>query len=91
MRVELTVPPGTTGTLRLLLLDSMRGYRKERLVVQGKTIGEYANFGSPGKEVAVPISAKDAKSGKISLSIVNLRRDVNAVVSRIEFEALPSR
>ena len=88
--MEITVPPGTGGTLRLLLLDSMRGYRKERLVVQGKTIGQYAKFGSPGKEVAVPISAEDAKSGKINVSLVSLT-DVNAVVSRIEFEALPSR
>ena len=62
----------------------MRGYRKERLVVQGKTIGVYTNFGSPGKVVAVPISAEDSKSGKINVSLVNLT-DVNAVVSRIEF------
>ena len=79
--MEITVPPGTKGILRLLLLDSMKGYRKERLVVQGKTIGEYAKFGSPGKEVAVPISAEDAKSGKINLSIVNLRRDVERRLS----------
>ena len=78
------VPSGKEGILRLWLVDGDNRGRKERVNVQGRMIGEYADFGRKGVEVAVPVSAADAKSGKIDVSVVNLG-PATAVVSTVAF------
>lgn len=81
---EVVVPPGSEGVLRLVLVDGDNLGRKERVFVQDRRLGDYADFGSRGREVTAPISGDDAKSGKINVSVVTLG-PASAVVSTVVF------
>ncbi|MBY0526851.1 MAG: serine/threonine protein kinase [Gemmataceae bacterium] len=89
LRFEVTVPPGTPGVLRLWFVDGDDLKRKQRLVVQGVSRGEFQGFAFVGEQVDVRLSAADTSTGKIDVSLHNLNPAVNAVVSSIEFLPTP--
>jgi len=88
VRFEVTVPPGTAGGLRMLLLDGDTKTRKQSLMVQGKPIGSYEKFNNAGELITVPLSAEETRTGKIEVVLRNLG-PINAVISTVEF--LPAR
>jgi hypothetical protein len=89
VRLALTLPPGTAGTLRLLFVEGDSVARKQRVTVQGKAVGDLANFGVLGKRVEVPVTAADAKDGKLEVTLQNLAATGTAVVSVVEFVPSP--
>jgi serine/threonine-protein kinase len=84
VKVELRVPPRTAGKLRLFFTQMKGEGRKQKVLVQGKTIGDFQDFDS-GKWVEVPQTAGDTKEGKIEITVQNLVPSINAVISEIEF------
>jgi hypothetical protein len=90
VRFALTLPPGTAGTLRLLLVEGDGVARKQRITVQGKAVGDLAGFGVLGKSVEVPVTAADAKDGKLEVTLQNLGPAGTAVVSAVEFTPSPA-
>jgi hypothetical protein len=83
VRLELTVPRGTPGKVRLFFLDPDGG-RKQRLFVQGKDYGEFENLTHEGKWVEVRLIGVDTKDGVIDVRLQKLA-GVNAVLSTVEF------
>jgi hypothetical protein len=73
------------GTLRLFFVDGDNGGRKQKLLVQGKTVGEYANIPAAGQWVEVKLAAEDIKNNKIDVVVENQNKSSNAVVSTVEF------
>jgi hypothetical protein len=90
VRFAVTLPPGTAGTLRLLFVEGDGVARKQRVTVQGKAVGDLASFGALGKRVEVPITAADAKDGKLEVTLQNLAPTGTAVVSAVAFVPSPT-
>jgi hypothetical protein len=89
VRFQLQLPSGTAGTLRLLLLDGDAQNRKQRVVVQGKSVGDFEAFAGAGRTVEVAIAAADAKDGKVEVAVQNLNPSGSAVVSTVWFVPQP--
>jgi hypothetical protein len=83
LQVRLLSPKGTSGTLKLYLLDGDKKGRKETVAVAGRVIGEYGNFES-GKWVEAPVSAVDTADGEIPLTI-KPTAGPDAAISQIVF------
>ena len=83
LQVRLLCPKGTSGTLKLYLLDGDKKGRKETVAVAGRMIGEYGNFES-GKWVEAPISAADTSDGEIPIAI-KPTAGPDAAISQIVF------
>jgi hypothetical protein len=80
---ELTMPPGTTGKLKLHFVDGgLAGDVKQKLTVAGNFIGEYEGFIGTGKHVEVPITAANTREGKLRVSIEAVSKA--ACVSTVE-------
>jgi hypothetical protein len=90
VRFALTLPPGTAGTLRLLFVEGDGVGRSQRVTVQGKAVADLANVGTLGKGVEVPVTATDAKEGKLEVAVQNLAPAGTAVVSAVEFVPAPA-
>jgi len=88
LNIDLSVPEGAQGTLRLFIVDPDRfgGGRKERISVDGKEAGVFEKFES-GKWVEAPIDADMTADGTVGIAFENLNPDGNAVVSIIEWVA----
>lgn len=86
---EVTVPPGTAGTLRLLFVDADNLNRKHKLTVAGKPIADFDAFTAAGKFAILTLTKEDAKSGKIEVNLTNLNPMSTAAVSFIEFIPAP--
>jgi hypothetical protein len=86
LQIELTVPKGTEGTLRLYVLDpdSFQGGRKQTVTIAGKSLGLVENF-QGGRWLEQPISGSDSTEGKILIQARNARQGSNAVISIIEW------
>ncbi|MFO0967722.1 MAG: hypothetical protein U0793_19340 [Gemmataceae bacterium] len=84
VRFEIALPKETPGTLRLLLVDGDTAGRKCKVVIQGRPLPVVADFGGPGKQVEMPLSTTETKTGKIEVSIEALDKGT-AVVSTVEF------
>ena len=84
--LELTVPKGTTGTVRIFVIDpdSFEGGRKERLFVAGQDVGTVENF-QDGKWLECPLNGRQTAEGKVQVRAVNLRKGSNAVISIVEW------
>lgn len=89
VRFEVTLPPGSAGTLRLLFVDGDNLKRKQKLTVQGKAISDVDAFGGAGKIVDVPVSKDDSKSGKIEVTVQNLNPTGSAAISSVVFTPAP--
>ena len=84
VRFEVTLPPGTAGTLRLHFIDGDRKGRKQRLLVQGKPAGDFEAFDGVGRRAEVKLTAADTKAGKVEVTIQSLNPPAGAAVSGIE-------
>jgi hypothetical protein len=89
LEFDIICPKGTTGTLRLFILDgdNFQGGRRQSVSVSGKLIGEYEGFQN-GKWIEVPISSSDTAKGRIPVVMRNLKPGANAVVSTVRFRTL---
>jgi hypothetical protein len=84
--IELTVPKGSRGTLRVYVIDpdDFQGGRKQMLSVAGKSLGLVENF-RQGRWLKVPIAPEQSADGKILIRARNARQGSNAVISIIEW------
>jgi hypothetical protein len=84
--VELTVPKGETGVVRVYVIDpdTFEGGRKQKVVVAGDDLGTLGNF-QEGKWLEHPVSADQTADGKVLVRAVNARKGSNAVISMIEW------
>lgn len=84
--IDLTVPKGAKGTLRLYVIDpdTFFGGRREEIFVNGASLGIVENF-LEGRWLERPMTEKDTADGKVALRIKNLVPPGNAVVSFIEW------
>jgi hypothetical protein len=89
IRFAVEVPPGTAGTLRLLLVDGDGRKRKQRITVGGKVRAEVDAFGEAGKKWELALTAVDTREGKVAVALDNLNPAATAVVSIIEFIPAP--
>jgi hypothetical protein len=86
VHVQLDVPRGNQGVLRLYILDSDNygGGRKETIVVGGNTVGAYDNF-QQGRWIEVPVGPEKTTDGKLSIQVLNNNEKANAVLSKLEW------
>ena len=89
LQLELTVPKGTTGVVRLYVLDpdNFQGGRRQTVTVAGKSLGLIENLQN-GRWLEQRISAQDSAGGKILIEARNAREGSNAVISIIEFTGI---
>jgi hypothetical protein len=85
LRFELRLPAGSPAKLRFHFVDGDERQRRQRLIVQGRTIGDFADFAGAGKLVEVNLTSQDTRTSRIEVAIQNLNPTApNAVVSTIE-------
>jgi hypothetical protein len=86
VHVQLTVPKGVAGTVRVYIIDpdNFMGGRKETVVVAGQTFGPFDHF-QTGRWIECPLTADKNVDGKIDIRAINSRPDANAVLSQIEW------
>jgi hypothetical protein len=86
VQIELTVPKGTTGTLRLFITDpdNFEGGRKEELFVGDKSLGTFEKF-QEGRWVEAKVSESMTSDGKLLTRAANRAQKGNAVISIIEW------
>jgi hypothetical protein len=86
LRIELGVPKGAAGLIRLYVIDpdTFQGGRGETVTVAGKSLGLIENF-EEGRWLEQRIGAQDSADGKIVIEARNARERSNAVISIIEF------
>jgi len=93
LALELTVPKGVAGAVRMFIIDSdnFMGGRRETLLVGGKPAGTFENFQN-GRWVEVAVTPEQTSDGKLSVHALNGRDDANAVISKLEWlENQPAR
>jgi hypothetical protein len=86
LRLELSVPKGAKGTLRLHVIDpdNFEGGRKEEVIVAGKSLGTVERF-QEGRWLERVVNSEESAAGQISVQARNLRQGSNAVISIIEW------
>ena len=74
MDIELLVPAGAEGTVRLLVADPDKpsGGRKQEVFVAGKSLGIVENF-QDGRWLQQPLTKQDTATGKILIRAKNLK------------------
>lgn len=84
--LELTVPQGARGTLRLYAIDAdnFQGGRKQEIFVGERSLGVLEQF-QEGRWLECPITEKEAAEGKIAIRVKNLLDKANAVISIVEW------
>jgi hypothetical protein len=86
LRIELGVPKGTGGIVRLYIIDpdNFQGGRKQTVSVAGKSLGLVENF-QEGRWLEQRITAQDSADGNLLVEARNAREGSNAVISIVEF------
>lgn len=86
LQIEVTVPNGAAGTLRLYFADpdEFEGGRRQQVFVGDKDLGAFEKF-AEGKWVEAAVSADQTAEGKFLIRVVNLSKRSNAVLSIIEW------
>jgi hypothetical protein len=86
LRIELTVPKGAKGMVRVYVIDPdvFAGGRKEEVLVAGKSLGIVEDF-QDGRWLERAVDPAKSAEGKILIQARNLRQGSNAVVSIIEW------
>jgi hypothetical protein len=86
LRIELTAPKGTEGTVRLYVIDpdNFQGGRKQTVTVAGHSLGVVENF-QEGRWLEQHITPKDSGDARILVEARNARDVSNAVISIIEW------
>ncbi len=84
--VELTVPKGARGIIRVFVTDpdNFEGGRKERVTVADADRGVIENF-QQGRWLERRIGADKTADGKVILRVSNARKGSNAVISIVEW------
>jgi hypothetical protein len=84
LAIDLTVPKGATGRLRLYIIDpdSFQGGRRESLTVGGHELGKFGNF-QQGKWIETDVTAETTAEGRLPIRAKSLNG--NAVISIIEW------
>jgi len=87
-KIELNVPKGAGGTLRLYMIDpdNFEGGRKQTVTVAGKPLGVVGNF-QEGRWLERAVSPGESADGKILIQARNMQQGSNAVLSIIEWIA----
>jgi len=90
LRIELTVPKGARGTVRVYVIDPdvFEGGRREEVFVAGKSLGVVENF-RDGRWLEHATGPAESAEGKILIQARNLRQGANAVISIIEWVEAP--
>ncbi len=88
VKIELTVPKGAEGTLRLYILDpdNFEGGRKQELYVGGRNVGTFEKF-EDGRWVETKVTREMTASGQLLVQAANRAGKSNAVISLIEWVA----
>ena len=86
LRLELRVPKGAKGTVRLHVIDpdNFEGGRKEEVIVAGRSLGTVAKF-QEGRWLERVVNSAESAEGQIAIQARNLRQGSNAVISIIEW------
>jgi len=86
LRLELSVPKGVKGTVRLHVIDpdNFEGGRKEEVIVADKSLGTVEKF-QEGRWLERAVDSEESAEGRISIRARNLRQGSNAVISIIEW------
>jgi hypothetical protein len=86
VQIELSVPPGTAGKLRLFVIDPDRfqGGRKQTVHVAGKALGAVEDF-AQGRWLECEVSPEQTKNGKVLIQATNTLKGANAVISIVEW------
>ena len=88
--VELTVPKGAAGLVRVYVIDpdDFEGGRKQKVIVAGDDLGTLEKF-QEGKWLEHAVSADQTADGRVLVRAVNARKGSNAVISIIEWVQKP--
>ncbi len=86
VQLDVIVPPGSVGTLRLYMIDPdlFRGGRHQEVFLAGKSVGVITNF-EEGRWLEIPVTGSQTQEGRLALRIVNLNPESNAVLSIVEW------
>lgn len=86
VEVELTVPKGVAGKVRMFVVDpdNYEGGRKQTVTIAGKPLGVIENF-QQGRWLEQPLTAADIAEGKILIQATNARQGSDAVISVVEW------
>jgi len=86
LQIELTVPKGAQGTVRLYVIDpdNFQGGRKQKVTIAGKSLGLVENF-AEGRWLKQPITSNESAEGRVLIEARNARESSNAVISIIEW------
>lgn len=84
--VEVAVPPGSAGTVRVFVVDPdhFEGGRQQTVEVAGRTVARVENF-DEGRWVEAQVTAADTVTGRVTVRARNMRQGSNAVLSVIEW------
>jgi hypothetical protein len=88
VQVELSVPPGARGTVRVFVIDpdNFEGGRKQRVLVADKDQGLTEEF-VEGRWLEIQLDANQTATGKVLIKAVNARTGSNAVISIVEWKS----
>ncbi len=85
--LELKVPPGSSGLVRLFIIDpdTFEGGRKQSVRIAGHDLGVSEKF-ETGKWLEHRVTAGETAEGKILVLATNARKGSNAVISILQME-----
>ena len=86
VEIEVTVPRGTEGTLRVYMIDpdNYQGGRKQTVTIAGQSFGPIDNF-QEGRWIERPLGRQETAEGKVLVRATNAKKEGNAVISIIEW------
>jgi len=86
VQIELTVPEGAGGTVRLYVIDpdTFQGGRRQKVTVGGKSLGVIENF-REGRWLEHRVGEDETAEGKVLIRATNAREGSNAVLSIVEW------
>lgn len=88
LAIELAVPAGAEGLLRIYIADPDKfgGGRRETIRVDGESAGTFESF-QRGKWIEIPVAADATREGRVRIEAENQNPKGNAVVSIVEWRA----
>jgi len=86
LQIELTVPKGSQGTVRLYMIDpdTFQGGRRQTVTVAGTSLGLAESF-QEGRWLERSVGPEQTAEGKVLIQAKNAREGSNAVISIIEW------
>jgi hypothetical protein len=88
VEIDLTVPPGASGTVRVFMIDpdDFEGGRKQTVSIAGESLGTIEKF-TDGRWLQQLVTPAQTATGKILVRAANARKGSNAVISIVELVA----